>query len=61
MQYRYEIRHALANFALRGEELYSLRGNAQMHYRHEIEHALANFAPAGEGTVFIEGQRADAL
>ena len=46
MQYRYEIEHAPANFALRGEGLYSLIQHAQMQYRHDIEHALAMLAPA---------------
>lgn len=32
-----------------------------MQYRHEIKHALAMLAPVEGGTVFIEGQRADAL
>ena len=32
-----------------------------MQYRHEIEHALAMLAPAKGGTVFIEGQRAEAV
>ena len=32
-----------------------------MQYRYEIEHASAMLAPAEGGTVFIEGQRADAL
>ena len=44
MQYRYEIEHAPANFALRGEGLYSLIQHAQMQYRYVIEHAPANFA-----------------
>ena len=46
MQYRDEIEHASANFALRGEGLYSLIQHAQKQYRYEIEHAPANFAPA---------------
>ena len=32
-----------------------------MQYMYEIEHALAMLAPAEGRTVFIEGQRADAL
>ena len=44
MQYRYEIEHAPANFALRREELYSLIQHAQKQYRYEIEHAPANLA-----------------
>ena len=44
MQYRHEIGHAPANFALRCEGPEKLKEYAPMQYRYEIEHAPANFA-----------------
>lgn len=44
MHYRYEIEHALANFALRGEGTEKIKEVRSDAVWHEIEHASANLA-----------------